>query len=541
MIGVGINLFKAGVLGGDAGVALGVGTPLQRLLALEPVALYWPEMGAGWQGTSGGTLAAAGQPVGLVPDLSQLGGKTLSEWLAAPTTSELVTNGGFDSDLTGWTNSSTGTGSVAVVSGRAVFTTVNSSNRAILDQSFTTVAGRAYKLELNGFDASAATGAIWVGTSQGGSTLLNIINVGTGTHSGVFVASGTTTWLRLIGVFNAGTIDFDNISVRELPGNHLRAGTWATPSDAARANNVIQTDPALYDVSGQPELVTNGGFDSDTAWAKGTGWTISGGKASISGAATVSDLTQIGGIAVTDGFAYLVEFDIDAISANGRLFLLDPEFLTSAITSTGRISRVVLSSAARPNNISIRAVSTDGNSMTATIDNVSVKEIPVSQYKYALSFGGVDDYYSLLNAIPITEQMTVVRAFKRASAGINSVGLTGASAHAYDAWWATTNNMLTGLNGGTNKLQASSQTSTGSFVTTSIRTSTTEVLRRNGTGFTPVAGEALAGSFTRLGLLSSSYNSGEISFLAVFPTELTGADLALVEQIAASTNGATLA
>jgi hypothetical protein len=44
-----------------------------------------------------------------------------------------------------------------------------------------------------------------------------------------------------------------------------------------------------------------------------------------------------------------------------------------------------------------------------------------------------------------------------------------------------------------------------------------------------------------VGLRQGNYNSGEISFLAVFPTELTGADLALVEQIAAATNGAVLA
>lgn len=32
-------------------------------------------------------------------------------------------------------------------------------------------------------------------------------------------------------------------------------------------------------------LVVNGGFDSDTAWTKGTGWTISGGKANFNSAA----------------------------------------------------------------------------------------------------------------------------------------------------------------------------------------------------------------------------------------------------------------
>ena len=85
-----------------------------------------------------------------------------------------------------------------------------------------------------------------------------------------------------------------------------------------------------------------------------------------------------------------------------------------------------------------------GSAASTTIDNISVKEIPASQYKYALSFGGVDDYYSLLNAIPITTNMTVVRAFKRASAGLKSVGLGSSTSgkHRETFWWSNNINYI---------------------------------------------------------------------------------------------------
>lgn len=42
-----------------------------------------------------------------------------------------------------------------------------------------------------------------------------------------------------------------------------------------------------------PDLVTNGGFDTDSDWSKPTGWTISAGKAScVEAGSTFKNLTQ---------------------------------------------------------------------------------------------------------------------------------------------------------------------------------------------------------------------------------------------------------
>lgn len=160
----------------------------------------------------------------------------------------------------------------------------------------------------------------------------------------------------------------------------------------------------------------------------------------------------------------------------------------------------------------------------------------------AINFDAVNDYYSLLNAINITESMTVVRAFKRASAGIRSLGIAGngAGGTPYDIDWGTDNILRSRIPSGG---ASTANTNTGSFVGTISRNSSASSLRLNAAEVLSSSPGTAADNFTVVGARAAGtvYNSGEISFLAVFPTELTGANLALVEQIAAATNGAVLA
>lgn len=68
--------------------------------------------------------------------------------------------------------------------------------------------------------------------------------------------------------------------------------------------------PFAIDATGGlgPELVTNGGFDSDTNWTKGTGWSIASGKASSDGSQTGnSNLVQTG-LGLISGKTYLIRF-----------------------------------------------------------------------------------------------------------------------------------------------------------------------------------------------------------------------------------------
>ena len=57
-------------------------------------------------------------------------------------------------------------------------------------------------------------------------------------------------------------------------------------------------------------MVTNGGFDADTGWTKGTGWTISGGKANFDGSSTAFLQQDPSSNGIVVGNAYEVTFTV---------------------------------------------------------------------------------------------------------------------------------------------------------------------------------------------------------------------------------------
>ena len=80
--------------------------------------------------------------------------------------------------------------------------------------------------------------------------------------------------------------------------------TWDFDS-ADLMPEVDPDDDGVWEI--MPELITNGGFDADSDWTKGTGWTISSGKAHVDCASTAAlyqDLTL--GV----GNVYFLEFTI---------------------------------------------------------------------------------------------------------------------------------------------------------------------------------------------------------------------------------------
>ena len=91
-------------------LVLSLGRKFYNLLAGEEAAsnnnvFYNPadltSLRVGRDGSGGQPVV--GDPVGIMLDTSQFGGKTAEDYLAGAT--ELVTNGTFDSDISGWTGS----------------------------------------------------------------------------------------------------------------------------------------------------------------------------------------------------------------------------------------------------------------------------------------------------------------------------------------------------------------------------------------------------------------------------------------------------
>ena len=133
------------------------------------------------------------------------------------TGSELVTNGTFDTDISGWTDGSSGTGSISYQSGEALLTSVDSSNRGIIRQQISADINKVYAFSAQITSTTANSNYVRVGQSVGSADRVSFTSSGVGTYDGYFVGGVSgTVWIEIGGVFGTGTTTVDNISVREI-------------------------------------------------------------------------------------------------------------------------------------------------------------------------------------------------------------------------------------------------------------------------------------------------------------------------------------
>lgn len=142
---------------------------------------------------------------------------------------------------------------------------------------------------------------------------------------------------------------------------------------SADAKNLREELASLRNQGGYEErqfyfdgLVTNGTFDVDTNWTKGTGWTISGGTANKA-AGTSSYLEQV--ITTVVGASYVVEYNVTAYSGTGSFQLVFGALAGTAVSATGTyVDTFVATSASTTFKIYA------GSGLTGSVDNVSVFE-----------------------------------------------------------------------------------------------------------------------------------------------------------------------
>ncbi len=129
-----------------------------------------------------------------------------------PTGSELVTNGTFDTDASGWTITDTGT-IVRQSDGTAKVT--RGSSAIVAYQDITTVVGTTYELSVDITDIGGSHGQVYVySTPHSGSLDTNIgYSFYTGTYKGTFTADTTTTRIALY-AHPSGYTSYDNVSVK---------------------------------------------------------------------------------------------------------------------------------------------------------------------------------------------------------------------------------------------------------------------------------------------------------------------------------------
>ena len=132
-----------------------------------------------------------------------------------------------------------------------------------------------------------------------------------------------------------------------------------------------------------PELVVNGDFATDSDWTKGTGWSISGGKANCDGSQTSqTTLESIPNLALGVGNLFKITFDISNYSS-GQIDLITlvgtggPEITN--INANGSYTAYSFGESTGNSRIQIIA----NSDFVGSIDNVSVKQVDPNDYWYA--------------------------------------------------------------------------------------------------------------------------------------------------------------
>lgn len=116
-------------------------------------------------------------------------------------------------------------------------------------------------------------------------------------------------------------------------------------------------------------LVTNGTFDTDTDWTKGTGWTINTTTGVASHAATGAGyLDQT--LSTITGQTYVLTYDVTYTSGPGSFQPLIGGTAGTAIASTGTYSETFVAT-----GVSTLFRMYAGASVVGSIDNVSVYEV----------------------------------------------------------------------------------------------------------------------------------------------------------------------
>jgi hypothetical protein len=144
--------------------------------------------------------------------------------------------------------------------------------------------------------------------------------------------------------------------------------TFTRASSATRVNaaGLIETASIIGS-----ELVTNGDFATDTSWTKGTGVTISGGKANWTNTINNVGVTQSG--IITSGKNYKVVFTVSNYSS-GSVRLRFP-LITERLTSNGTYTYYIN---ATDTDLYIQGETNGDANVNLSIDNVSVKEVITS-------------------------------------------------------------------------------------------------------------------------------------------------------------------
>lgn len=158
---------------------------------------------------------------------------------------------------------------------------------------------------------------------------------------------------------------------------------------APSASNSYTDFEGLAHESPVANAVANGTFDSDTAWSKGTGWTISGGKANSSASTALLATTSV----LENGRSYRIRFDYTMSSGSALDILFNgvsSAYQTPTLAASGSVD-VTLT--ANGNGFALAAAVA---AFTGTIDNIVVS--PTQPVVKDISAGAIAGSYITVGA-----------------------------------------------------------------------------------------------------------------------------------------------
>jgi hypothetical protein len=154
-----------------------------------------------------------------------------------------------------------------------------------------------------------------------------------------------------------------------------------------------------------PELVVNGGFDTDTDWTKESDWSISGGKANYADTA-VRYISPIVAVPLTAGKRYKITFDISNLSTGSAYLLFANtsgtgflDYSSYLILSNGSYSYKALAVTSITN---FRVYGSNASGSTWSLDNLSIKEILVEETNEILNVSNCFNKYSSITNTVVT-------------------------------------------------------------------------------------------------------------------------------------------
>jgi len=292
-----------------------------------------------------------------------------------PLGDELVTNGDFATD-SDWTSLNS---TISIENSEITVDSLSGGTGAY--QNIQTEIGASYVIEAH--SSSHVVGAL-VRVSNSAVPTAGFLSgdVVDGVSYFVFTALGTNTNIYLRNT-TLGTSIWQSVSVKEVLVN--REST-VTNTGAVEREIEASHDANFVHPLGD-ELVTNGDFATDSDWVKGTGWSISNGKAIATNASNQSLSQSTSSVLLNK--KYIISFDVEYISGSAKFqFLGGTTQNVATIESSGTQIIEFVSDADKP-SYRVKGLTTDGG-FNGSIDNVSIKEVLVNRESTVTNTGAVE-------------------------------------------------------------------------------------------------------------------------------------------------------